>query len=267
MKNLKLSMLILLSISIMSCSKDSDNNIEPGISQEILSKIESMGFDANPASIIVTKLGYIVEGDILIPKESLEKDYVQKQHVLNVINCATARNVRIKNELGDHVSGDRFGRALKLWNDVGGASTLNLVAVNKNPDIVVRLAENNEIGNAFGSTTFPVNGVPSPVIFLRPDSSYKGQTFNALQWSNIIAHEIGHALGILHTNMSGDETIHIPGTPDIDNQERDELSIMTDGMDTVVPFDVVLNSTGPSLNDKRTIRLMFHENANRRLCN
>ncbi len=262
MKTIKLAMLVVIAIGMARCSSDVENDIQQDttitqedISPEILSKLQRMGFDTDKTSVASAKGGYIVDGDIFITEETLKETNFQKQAFYTIVDCNRAGNIRIQNALGNNAAGRGFQRGIDLWNNVN-RTTLQLIPVNNNPDILVRLANPGEIGG-WGRGEFPSNGVEGGLIILNlNEPSIDGDAVTAREWGNILAHEIGHNIGFLHAEQGFFGT-QIPGTPNVDPN-----SIMTSGSNP----NVVFNANDVSNFDKRAIRRMY-SNRNNRLCN
>ncbi|UZO80867.1 hypothetical protein NBT05_18245 [Aquimarina sp. ERC-38] len=261
MKTQKLILLTALAVSMVQCSNEVENDLKPvetsivqqDIPADILAKLESMGFDRDKTSIEPTEGGYIVDGDIVMTEEMLRSP-VQKQAFLSIMNCNRAGNIRIQNALGNNAAGRGFQRGINLWNRVN-STTLRLIPVNNNPDILVRLSRPGEIGG-WGRGEFPTNGVEGGLILLNlNEPSINGDPVNAREWGNILAHEIGHNIGLLHIEQSflGRQ---IPGTV-----FRDPNSIMTSGSNP----SVVFNANNVSFNDRRAVQRMYSNRRNR-LC-
>ncbi|KAA1244311.1 hypothetical protein [Aquimarina sp. RZ0] len=256
MKILKFSMLILIATSIVHCTNDVENDAlqensinQDEVSPEVLTKLESMGFDVRQIPVKAKKGGYIVGGDIFITDEAVQQYTGDKQAFFSIVDCDRARSIRIQNDLGNNAAGRGFRRGLNLWNTVNG-TTLELIPVTNNPDIVVRLSEPGEIGG-WGLGEFPTNGVEGGLIILNlNEPSLDGDPVTSREWSNILAHEIGHNIGFLHAEQ-GIFGTQIPGTP-----INDTRSIMTSGSNPSVVFNARRVSNG----DRRALRLMYNDN-------
>ncbi len=255
-------MLAILALSVVQCTNEGENDAQPEITtssqqdvpSEVLSKLQSMGFDTDKTSIVITKGGYIVDGDIFFTEEALRENNLQKQAFFGIVDCNRAGNIRIQNALGNNAAGRGFQRGVNLWNNVNG-TTLRLIPVTRNPDIVVRLARPGEIGG-WGRGEFPTNGREGRLIVLNlNEPSIDGDAVTAREWGNILTHEIGHNIGLLHIEQSQFGTF-VPGTPTFDRR-----SIMTSGSNP----GVVFNANRVSNGDRRTVRRMYSNN-NNRLC-
>lgn len=180
--------------------------------------------------------------------EILKNDGVEKQAFFSIIDCNRAGNIRIQNDLGDNAAGRGFQRGIDLWNNVN-ESTLRLIPVNNNPDIIVRLAEPGEI-QGWGLGEFPANGIEGGLIILDLNElSIDGDPVTAREWGNILAHEIGHNIGFLHSDQ-GNLGTQIEDTPDIDPN-----SIMTSGFNP----EVVFNANDISINDGIALSRMYSD--------
>ncbi len=131
--------------------------------------------------------------------------------------------------------------------------------MNNKPDITIRLSRKDEI-RSFGLGEFPRNGVEGKLIRLniKKDAiDFTGRKrLTKKEWKNVITHELGHNVGINHSDFPKIGT-QILGTPRIDRN-----SIMTSSFNRPL---VVLNSKGLSKFDKIATKKMYN-NKNTALC-
>ncbi len=213
MKNLKIFALVTVVITATYCTKDTAEEVVPEnhannqqeVSPEILSKLESMGFDTKTKPPKAFEGKIIVEGDITLDEKTILEHQDQKLAYYSLVSCANARNITVLNEMGNTPPGRAVAAAIGLWNNVRN-SNLRFVLVNRGPaDITMRL--DRTINNtALG--TLPSNNNAGNLIRVNNSPSVQ---FPGLNWRNIIAHELGHNIGFLHLSQSHLGTI-VPGT-------------------------------------------------------
>lgn len=227
---LTLAALALLIAGLNSCSKNDPavTEVEQGISVDLKAKIRALGFDAEDA--YPTEGGYIVEGDIFLAEEDLNKPmdiqslFVGTEEQYHTTNLVTGLpreiKVSVASTLPTSIS-TATDAAIARYN----AENLQLtfVRVSSGADIAIKKAPNG--ARYIASAGFPSGGNPyNQVLF---NSKYS--TWNANTLASIMAHEIGHCIGYRHTDYAdrsfscggtpvnegdgGVGAIHIPGTP------------------------------------------------------
>jgi hypothetical protein len=247
---LKVGILILIALVLSNCSKDSVESIEDiNLSEnnkELLEILYQWGFTDN--DIEEYNNAYVVQGDMvfyknkkyLIPDESNKninsKDAVM-QYVTQPNQRVDIRNIKIylnpglnSNWVSASVS------AIARWNQFN-CLTLTRVyeASEAHIEIMYDTDETNLIEydfiplqpNIFGRADYPkevfASGLlPGKKIWINPDADFLGICGSSESQSDRIAtvqHEIGHTLGIMHTNQTG--AYFVPGTP-----TSDALSVM-----------------------------------------
>jgi hypothetical protein len=173
--------------------------------------------------------GFIVEGDLFILKSDLEGGRAlskSSQRQSGAVAADRAGSITI----AIHPSIAKWKRdvlqAINMWNDVH--SGVYLLAVEGNAAITVAAdtasilpaSRRNLPSNTCGLAGFPSDGSPYGYVSINMDLSALADDEN--ERISVIAHEIGHTLGLAHTNST--DGAHISGTPDNDAQ-----SIMNGG--------------------------------------
>jgi len=255
MKILKLgifSLLVIFAVSVFftSCEQDIIEPSTSNISKEILDKLEEVYLNTN--NVKKVKLDYPdgtsaelyqVEGDIMLSEEQIMN--------FNIGEGITSRQYRsnnlVKNGMKIKVLGFTGGqyalnsnsrtalkRAVNNFNNLGitfslsfGASASDL----NNADIVILDESSQRPNKSGGSAGLPKNGKPYKWVHI-----YNLGT-NESVIEHTITHEIGHAIGLRHTDWifpcSGVSTtrgggfVHIPGTP----KYSDPFSLMNSCID------------------------------------
>lgn len=244
MKNLKLLTLSLGLLAFASCEKDQVSESIPEnseiyqeqISPQIREKISDLNF--NSKHIEKNKMmlpdgsfvdNYLIEGDIAMSEEQIfsmsSASVTDKQYrTYNLVSTPRTINV-IGYTGGSQALSSKQRTALQyaLGNynslNIGITFTLNF-GTNYSPyDIVVYQTNNGEAGGVAG---FPSGG--NPYKFVQIFSGMQNYDTNTNE--HVITHEIGHAVGLRHTDwfsrqscgQSGeaagaDGAVRIPGTP------------------------------------------------------
>lgn len=205
----------------------------------VLEKIADMGYDVS--TVIEMDDAYLIDGDLVFSKNILDYPKVvsSSRHVRQ-LGLVSDDNITIKvysymNNIGTTQQGS-YGvgliQAVALWNAFRGTDCEPLFEIvsnlNDNPDIIIE--GRDQITGSFSNSVYgrvqdaPYCGGPYPVIQINnlfmypnpdaePNCDITNTCFfppNQTDITNIITHELGHAIGFLHTDTSG---IHIPNTP------------------------------------------------------
>ena len=203
-----------------------------------------------------TEVRYLVDGDISLTKEQLRElssldAAMEKQYRTN--NLVTKRNISVIGYTGSGYDLTAKMRTALQWavnnyNALNTNKTFTLrFAAATNADIVVyRNISNNGAG---GSAGFPSNGNPNK--FVQIYNGMEGYDTNVNE--HVITHEIGHSMGLRHTDwfsrescgQSGEQAgstgaIQIPGTPSGFDANSVMLSCFSAGEDGEFGrFDIV----------------------------
>jgi hypothetical protein len=216
-----------------------DTQQEDKISKETLEKIAALNFNSNEVEIIERTIlngqkeeSYLIEGDIILSKEQLEEmqpaNITSKQYrTYNLVSSPRTINI-----IGFTGSGYGQGltskqqtalqRAVQNFNDLSIGLNFNLsFGTNYSAYDIVVFQESN--GQAGGVAGFPSNGDPYKWVTI-----FSGmESYSTSTNEHVITHEIGHSLGLRHTDwfsrqscgQSGegadpDGAVYIPGTPE-----------------------------------------------------
>ncbi|MBT8295482.1 MAG: zinc-dependent metalloprotease [Gramella sp.] len=244
MKTIKLFTLLLALVIMSSCEKEQVSE-QPGVeatqqiqdvSSQIRKKVASLNFNSKHVEKNNMLLpdgsfteNYLIEGDIVMTEDEMHTmssaSITDKQYrTYNLVS--TPRTVNVIGYTGGSQALTNKQRTALQWT-IDNYNALNLgitftltFGTNYSPyDIVVYQNPNGEAGGVAG---FPSNGNPYKYVQI-----YSGmEAYSTNTNEHVITHEIGHAVGLRHTDwfsrescgQSGegadpDGAVHIPGTP------------------------------------------------------
>ncbi|WP_462250743.1 M57 family metalloprotease [Ekhidna sp.] len=242
--NLALSCVLamMLTFGFTSCSSEDDPQADV-ISDNVLAQLDDLGFDTqgvqlkehhNPLTGETTKV-YQIEGDILIPehqmKEMLKSSIAhigavgEQYRTSNLVS--NNQTITVLGYTGGSFALDNTMRTALQWAvnnynriNIGLNFTLAFGTNYQAYDMVVYKVS----GSGGGSAGFPSGGQPNKFIQIQSGTSGFGTNVT----EHIITHEMGHSVGLRHTDFfnrslscgsggnegsAGVGAIHIPGTP------------------------------------------------------
>ena len=238
MRKLLSCLVISAALLINSCSKHSTNTPDPNaISCETLTRISALGFSNQ--NVHKTDAGYLVEDDIVLTDDLLNS--VPDQKLVRVANAEQYRTtnlvrslprvitVKVSNLGTAFVTGadtaiaryNRLGLLLTFQRITSGTANITIQGFNQGPS-----------GGfiTLGSSGFPTSsGNPYNSIMMNTNAQAYGSNPNVLYVGSVIQHEMGHCIGMRHTDYmnrayscggsavnegaSNVGAILIPGTP------------------------------------------------------
>lgn len=245
MKYYKLmSMLFVAIIVLVSCEKEEIAPVEAEtvaeqekkVSKETLELISSLHFNTGEVEMIdfllpdgSTEKNLLIEGDIIMTPQQLAEmsasNITEKQYrTYNLVNQGTIHVIGFTGGGGQGLTSKQrsaLQRAINNYNalNIGLDFTLSF-GTNYGPyDIVVYQNPNGQAGGVAG---FPSGGDPYKYVQIFSGMNNYSTATN----EHVITHEIGHAVGLRHTDWSTrqscgqsgesagyDGAVHIPGTP------------------------------------------------------
>lgn len=229
MRKLLSYLLALVGMAIVvSCQSESDNILNDGVSMSSqLEKdkafIAKLGFDTS--TLVNEGEVYVVEGDIVLKKESLY-EYGESSGNEEIItrqayySGGLVKSVNVKNiTVGVDASvGGNSGwynaviNAIQAWNNVSGSAVKFSYTTSTTPSILIKKGTIDAVAQA----SWPLNGNPGNSVTINFNYNY----YTESQKLFIMAHELGHCIGLKHTNWQilGEATgIQISGTPATDS--------------------------------------------------
>lgn len=261
MKNyLKIGILLLgISLIFTNCEKDNqlvneeltNDYIEYEITQEDILKIVELEFNPYQLKLIskknregINEKYYIIEEDIMISynqvdemisskktnkQQNSKSKHYHSNNIVDNIQTLTVRGVNQGNEALSNAQQTALSGAIQKYNElnIGLDFVLTFGAEDNSLDINAIQV----VGPSGGRADFPFNGNPGPIA--RIFTGTNGENANVLR--HIWIHELGHTLGLRHTDwfsrescparLRGNEGVnstevpnanganHIPGTP------------------------------------------------------
>lgn len=225
---------------ISSCNKNDkqQQDAQPNpVSSDVLAQIKANGFSTD--NVRKTEDGYLVEGDILLTEEQLKEKVgtptlriaQSEQYRTNNLVTALPRVITIKvTNLGPaFIAGT--DTAIARYNRLGLRITFQRIT-SGSANITIRGFNQGPSGGyiTLGSSGFPTStGNPYATIKMNTNQYAYGSNPNVLYVGSVIQHEIGHCIGMRHTDYmdrsyscggsavnegdGGVGAVYIPGTP------------------------------------------------------
>jgi hypothetical protein len=232
----------ILALALTSCKKSGKEVVAEEIPSATIAQIQSLGFSTDGVKKVSN--GYLVEGDIVLTEENLSAGATspnliiaseEQYRTFNLVSATKHPTIKVALNNSSTQHDAAFSAALDEAINRYNAENLTIsfvrVSPSQSPDITV--VAYYQVSNTLGSSGFP---------------NYAGDPYNQVQmntyWYNtsttttnvnyigtIMAHEIGHCIGMRHTDYmnrayscggrkqnegqtnNGVGAVLIPGTP------------------------------------------------------
>lgn len=201
-------------IAISSCSQQEEpTTLKNEVPSEVLTALVKAGFDVDRQAPIAFDEGYLVEGDIYIPaahiaelREGNRLPIAEQYHTDYLVSTNGNRVITIYAPVGGRTGYSTamiagLDLAISRYNAENLEISFQRVTSSASADIVMtRLSKSQERQGVLGSAGFPTaSGDPYNQIKMSGvlESSYGLSTAGI---ATIIAHEMGHCVGMRHTD-------------------------------------------------------------------
>ncbi|MCW3466275.1 M57 family metalloprotease [Chitinophaga nivalis] len=198
---------LTLFLTILSCKKESRPDESPAeVSQETIATIKKLGYSSHGISRVAN--GYVVEGDIFLSDKYLNEENAGKPTALRIANGEQYRTtnlikrlprvitVSVSNLPSVYVTATDI--AIARYNALQMMLTFQRVAANGEVNINYASLGAGVLGQSAG---FPdASGNPPSPILLNADNNALGSNPDQNYLATVIAHELGHTIGLRHTD-------------------------------------------------------------------
>lgn len=235
MKLFKPLCLLLIVALVSACQNETiDEGNTPQTSGDIsndLALIKQLGMDESSA----VDMGdyYLVEGDISLRKECLseylniqnENDTalsLRQAYTGSLISSTNVKNITVGFDSSLPTTSDWRTitlQALEHWNNIPGSTIKFVYTTASSPNIKVYQNYSND--DRVANADFPASGKAGTYVKINSKYDY----YDSSRKLFAIIHELGHCLGLRHTNWHNrpdgakeDSAITIPGTPTADSE-------------------------------------------------
>lgn len=227
------SMLTALTFGFSACEKEKVDVAPTATEDPTMQRLLAMGFDKK--NIEDKGTYYLVEGDIRFDKQAagttptnqpgVISQSQNQAHTWELIRYDRQQSITIAIDASFPSQWQQDAlTSIDDWNNVPGFKVHLTLTNGPNADITIKGVSSLD-NNAFGASGFPSDGYPYREVLINYNNSptYRRRT--------TITHEIGHCLGLRHTNLydNGEGESDIGGVIVYGTPIRDPNSVMNSG--------------------------------------
>lgn len=206
-KNMRLSLAtIAFLMAAVSCTKTAapEQEIKQEISQDVINSVKALGFSTS--NIIADEGGYIVEGDIFIPANELNRSLngaflrvgdVEQYRTTNLVTgLPRTITVALSSRISASVYGPVLDEVVRRYNAENLQIRLQRVSSGAN------ITFDRASGSYLASAGFPTSsGNPYNLVKVNTNAIGSGTSTTFINYAaTIFAHELGHCIGFRHTD-------------------------------------------------------------------
>jgi hypothetical protein len=197
---------MLILAATVSCKKAVVPEPAETVSQDVINSIKALGLSTN--NIIADEGGYIVEGDIFIPSNELNRSLdgaflrVGESEQYRTTNLVTRLprtiTVALSNKINASVYGPVLDEVVRRYNAQNLQITLSRVSSGAN------ITFDRANGSYLASAGFPTSsGNPYNLVKVNTNAIGSGTSTTFINYAaTIFAHELGHCIGFRHTDYA-----------------------------------------------------------------
>jgi hypothetical protein len=243
---------VLMMLSVLtSCQNETEETLQEEATEVARVDVKWLAPDDHPVVQLLYSRGYekgtiyeteeyfLAPPDLMYSKNIEDYDVtdtgIQPKQAYNTGALVSLDRMRIDVFLDNSIGADLQARSVEAMNELNGINDCALFFVrvfNQNQaDITIRSDFGVEGTNVLGRAGFPSNGRPFNLVTLNVD---RVDDFGADIRRNVVIHELGHCVGLRHTNWQANRersAVNIPGTSAFDRN-----SIMWSSANAGGPF-------------------------------
>ncbi|MCU0326859.1 MAG: zinc-dependent metalloprotease [Spirosomaceae bacterium] len=264
----KLLLMIITAVIITISSCEIDKSIDakdaklkiPDNTQVLLQYLKSMGFKEEDIDDRGDR--FVVEGDMVFKKSDYnhlqgakeEQAYNPNELIFN----EKKQTIRVMVHASVKAYHQEIDKAIDMWNNVNlyrladdpiPESNIRFVKVTTGAyDLLIEGGRAGFKAGELANSRMPVNGNPGSEISLNLNPKEFSDEMHGHQVA-IIAHELGHAIGLQHTNWREVREVGIRDIPDTPKTERGSLMNQETG--------ATLQGLSLTTNDRKAVRVLY----------